>query len=170
MNLRARPVEARRHPLFHRSETPMKLITDTQRAELLENGANRDADHKPVIKLFNPVGAATWLITDMDPDESDYLHGLADLGMGFPELGGISLSELQSYRGPLGLGIERDLHFRAKAPISVYAEAARAARRIVEQGPELDAAMARHGVARHDVARHEVARIEPQPAAPQSGS
>ena len=60
--------------------------------------------------------------------------------MGFPELGWISLSELQDYKGPLGIGIERDLYFKPRYPISVYAEAARAARRIVETGPLLDEA------------------------------
>ena len=64
--------------------------------------------------------------------------------MGFPELGGISLSEIQDYRGPLGLGIERDLYFKPRHPISVYAEAARMAERIVETGPLLqDAARGR---------------------------
>ena len=126
----------------------MELLTDTLREQLLANGLNRDQNHSPVVKLFNPVGAATWLLTDMDPADNDYLFGLADLGMGFPELGGISLSELENYRGPLGLGIERDLYFKARGPISVYAEAARAARRIVESGTEFDAALARHEAGR----------------------
>ena len=123
----------------------MQLITPELREQLIANGKRRDDDHVPVVKFFNPVGAATWLVTEMDPDENDYLFGLADLGMGFPELGGIGLSELQSYRGPLGLGIERDLYFRPKFPISVYAEAARRARGIVESGPELEDAARRLG-------------------------
>ena len=123
----------------------MKLITSALREQLLANGARRGADHVPVLKLFNPVGAATWLITEMDPDENDHLFGLADLGMGFPELGGIGLSELEAYRGPLGLGIERDLYFRPKFPLSIYAEAARGAQRIVESGPDLEDAARRLG-------------------------
>ena len=99
----------------------MQLITPELREQLIANGKRRDDDHVPVVKFFNPVGAATWLVTEMDPEDNDYLFGLADLGMGFPELGGISLSELQGYRGPLGLGIERDLYFKARYPISVYA-------------------------------------------------
>ncbi|MCY3829155.1 MAG: DUF2958 domain-containing protein [Rhodospirillaceae bacterium] len=39
-----------------------------------------------------------------------------------------------------GLGIERDLWFEGRWPISVYAQAARQAGRIVESGPELDEA------------------------------
>lgn len=118
----------------------MQLITPELREQLLANGERRGQDHVPVLKLFNPVGAATWLVSEMDPEDNDYLFGLADLGFGFPELGGISLSELQEYRGPLGLGIERDLYFTARHPISVYAEAARMARRIVETGPMLEEA------------------------------
>ena len=40
------------------------------------------------------------------------MFGLCDLG--FPELGYVSLNELQGVRGPLGLGIERDLHWTTK--------------------------------------------------------
>ncbi len=56
---------------------------------------------------------------------------LCDLGQGFPELGYVSLAELQSVRGPFGLQVERDLHFTASKPISAYAREARLAERIV---------------------------------------
>ena len=127
----------------------MKLLTKAQRERLLRNGARRGDDHVPVAKLFNPTGAGTWILAELDPDEPEIGFGLADLGMGFPELGEISLHELSEFRGRFGLGIERDLHFNARGrPISVYAEAARAAGRIVEFGPELDeAARRRSGTA-----------------------
>ena len=32
----------------------MKLLTEEQRTKLLANGARRGADHKPVVKWFNP--------------------------------------------------------------------------------------------------------------------
>ena len=119
----------------------MKLFTRAQREKLLANGARRGADHKPVVKLFNPTGAGTWLLTELDPDHPDYYgFGLADLGMGCPELGAIGIREIAEFRGLMGLGIERDLYFRPKYAIGVYAEAARAAGRIVEFGPELAAA------------------------------
>lgn len=51
---------------------------------------------------------------------------------GVPEFGIVSLMELEAYRGRLGLGIERDLHFTARGPVSAYMEAARKAERIVE--------------------------------------
>jgi hypothetical protein len=109
----------------------MILLTDNLRDRLLANGRQRDVDHVPVVKFFNPIGAGTWLITEVEPD-GDTLFGLADLGFGCPELGSFSLSELSSVRLPFGMGIERDILFEAAFPLSVYAEAARQAGSIVE--------------------------------------
>ena len=63
--------------------------------------------------------------------------------MGCPELGDIGIREISEFRGLMALGIERDMYFRPKYAISIYAKAARAAGRIVEFGPELDAAAER---------------------------
>jgi len=109
----------------------MLRIPPDLKARLLANGAGPERDHLPVVKLFNPVGVATWLITEMEADE-DTLFGLADLGFGCPELGLMSLSEISSLRMPFGLAIERDLYFEGRYPLSVYAEAARHMARITE--------------------------------------
>jgi hypothetical protein len=99
----------------------MTLITKTQTEQLLANGrAQRAAidrqdqalDFKPVVKLFPPDGCATWLLTELDPD-SELAFGLCDLGLDCPELRYVSLIELRTVRGKLGLPIERDLHFDA---------------------------------------------------------
>jgi hypothetical protein len=119
----------------------MKLLTETQCAKLIENGRRQAAvkgtaselDFEPGVKLFNPCGAATWLLTEIDPDDQTVAWGLCDVGMGFPEFGTVSLQELASYRGQSGLGIECDLHFKACAPISVYIKAASEAGHIVER-------------------------------------
>ncbi len=118
------------------------LIPESLRATLLRNGATPEADHAPVVKLFDPTGAATWLLSEMLPHNPDLLFGLCDLGMGYPELGYVSLAELESVKGRLGLGIERDLHFEGRFPLSVYAEAARVAGSITETEPLLRAAAA----------------------------
>lgn len=109
----------------------MILLTDNLRDLLLANGQQRHIDHVPVVKFFNPIGAGTWLATELDAD-GDTLFGLADLGFGSPEIGSFSLSELTSVRLPFGMGIERDILFEAAFPLSVYAEAARQAGSIVE--------------------------------------
>lgn len=111
----------------------MKLITKDIEARLLANGRKQDQDHAPVVKIFAPWGSATWLISEMDPENPDYLFGLCDLGMGTPELGSVLLSELKFFRNnQTGLGLERDLHFKATAPMSAYAAAASQAERIVD--------------------------------------
>lgn len=116
----------------------MKLLTPDIAARLSANDAarraaaargEREPDPEPVVRFFNPVGSATWLATEMDED--GILFGLADLGFGCPELGSFALAELEAARLPFGLGIERDLHFEARHPLSAYAEAARAAGSIV---------------------------------------
>ena len=111
------------------------LITDEQRVLLLANGReslqNLDFDPKPVVKLFTPDAGATWLLTEIDPNDHDHAFGLCDLGLGAPELGWVSLQELMTVRGRLGLPVERDLHFRAEKRLSAYARDARLAGRII---------------------------------------
>ncbi len=102
----------------------MILLTPELREQLLANGRDRDVDHVPVVKFFNPLGEGVWLATELDAD-GDTLFGLADLGE--PELGSFSLAEMIAVRLPLGLGIERDILFEGLFPISVWAEAAREA-------------------------------------------
>jgi hypothetical protein len=107
------------------------IITAEQRTQMLANGilsaAGKHIDPHPVVKLFTPDAGATWLLTELDPDDPDIAFGLCDLGMGFPELGSVRLSEITSVRGPLGLPIERDLYFKADKPLSRYADEARLA-------------------------------------------
>jgi hypothetical protein len=110
------------------------LITAPQRAQLLANGLRsargEDIDPRPVVKLFTPDAAATWLLTELDPAFPDQAFGLCDLGLGSPELGWVSLPELAKIRGRFGLRVERDYFFVADRPLSAYADAAHAAGRI----------------------------------------
>ncbi|MEJ0076811.1 MAG: DUF2958 domain-containing protein [Alphaproteobacteria bacterium] len=112
----------------------MELLTPHQREQMIANGrANAGREHthdfKPVVKLFCPWGPAIWLLTELDP-ETNIAFGLCDLGQGFPELGSVSLSELESVEGPVGLRIERDTYFTATKTLSAYAREAHALRRI----------------------------------------
>jgi hypothetical protein len=78
----------------------------------------------PVVKLFTPDAGCTWLLTELDPDNPDIAYGLCDLGLGCPEVGSVSLSELEAVRGRLNLPIERDLYFTATRTLSAYADEA----------------------------------------------
>lgn len=72
------------------------------------------ADPTVWIKLFTPDSNWTWYLTEYDPAER-LAFGLV---VGHEtELGYFSLSELEESRGPLGLKVERDLHFQPQ-PLS----------------------------------------------------
>jgi hypothetical protein len=111
----------------------MILLPQDLRETLQANGrARSDADRDgmlppdpvPILKLFNPLGPATWLANELGQD-GDTLFGLADLGFGCPELGALSLSEISAIRLPFGLGIERDTAFATLHPLSIWADWAR---------------------------------------------
>ena len=111
----------------------MILLPENIRVALLVNharhvAAQRDAspepDPVPLLKLFNPCGAATWIASELDAD-GDTLFGLADLGFGSPELGSFSLREIAAVRLPFGLRIERDEGFSSVHRMSLWAQTAR---------------------------------------------
>ncbi|MCB0637346.1 MAG: DUF2958 domain-containing protein [Lewinella sp.] len=117
----------------------MKLLTKSIHEQLLRNGrlqaerleqGETDADFIPVVKLFTPDAKCTWLLTELDPEEPDIAFGLCDLGMGFPELGNVLISELEALRGKLGLPVERDRHFYPDKTLSAYADEARSSEMI----------------------------------------
>lgn len=106
----------------------------SERERLLANGrisaAGETIDPQPVVKLFTPDANATWLLTELDPDDPGIAFGLCDLGLGAPELGYVALAEIAGIRGRFGLPIERDDHFHPYKPLSAYAAEARHAGRI----------------------------------------
>jgi len=121
----------------------MILLLPAHRAALRANALAREESYRlrkaepdpiPVVKFFNPCGAATWIATELDED-GDTLFGLADLGFGCPELGSFSLSEIERVRLPFGLTIERDIAFDGLLPLSVWAETARFAGSILSAEP-----------------------------------
>lgn len=100
------------------------LVTDEQRAMLLQNGriavAGTPHDPLPLLRLFTPDAHATWLLVSLDPSDNDTAYGLIDLGLGMPELGHVKLSDLASIVGPLKQPVMRDRYFQAVRPLSEY--------------------------------------------------
>lgn len=110
----------------------MRLIPPEQIAALRANDRKRLAamaagasipDPVPLVRLFNPCGAASWLAVELARD-GDTLFGLADLGFGYPEPGCFSLREIAAVRLPFGLRILRDPGFATRFPFSVWLDAA----------------------------------------------
>jgi hypothetical protein len=87
----------------------MELLTPEIREQLPKLYAQeKEPDAIAHVKFFDPCGSWTWYVTEFDGEDTFF-----GLTQGFEEeLGYFSLSELQEYRGKLGIGIERDLHFQ----------------------------------------------------------
>jgi hypothetical protein len=87
----------------------MELLTQELRQQLPPLYSQEAVDDPLVIcKFFTPDAGWTWYALEFDGD--DVFFGWV---VGFEqELGYFLLSELEAARGPLGLSIERDLHFR----------------------------------------------------------
>lgn len=87
----------------------MELLTKEIREALPELYANEEKglDALARVKFFTPDSNWTWYATEFDGN--DIFFGLV-IGLEM-ELGYFSLRELREARGPLGLPIERDLHF-----------------------------------------------------------
>ena len=95
----------------------MKLLTEQIKNALPKLGDTESTamgERDIVCKFFDPCGSWTWYVIEgEETEDGDWqFFGLVD---GFhKEYGYFTLSELESVRGPLGLGIERDIHFPAR--------------------------------------------------------
>ena len=87
----------------------MKLLTAELRRRLPSlYGSEWESNPTVQAKFFTPWSNWTWYAIEFDGE--DIFFGLVD---GHEvELGYFSLAELESIRGPGGLTIERDLHFK----------------------------------------------------------
>lgn len=89
-----------------------KLLTKEIREKLPSLYSNEELGllALAIVKYFTPDSNWTWYASEFDGE--DIFFGLVS---GFEvELGYFALSELEEARGPLGLPIERDLHFEPK--------------------------------------------------------
>lgn len=79
--------------------------------DLLPGIGTTEAHPDPLVlvKFFDPCGSWTWYATEFDPVRREFfglVRGLEE------ELGYFNLDELSSVKNRLGLGIERDLHWK----------------------------------------------------------
>jgi hypothetical protein len=88
----------------------MKLITQELLERFKEVGDQSEVENPIFIaKFFDPTGSATWYASDYNPERNvcyGYVTGLA-----YDEWGTFSITELESVKSHLGIGIERDIHF-----------------------------------------------------------
>jgi len=92
----------------------MKLLTKEiiKRLEKypLYSQQGKALDSKVLVKFFNPTGCGTWLITEAQNKNGQWLfYGYAELGNGY-EAGYIDMFSLENFKGKWNLGIERDMY------------------------------------------------------------
>jgi len=96
----------------------MQLLTKELLNRFEKVGRQEEVSDPIVIaKFFNPAGAGTWYATEYDPELKEFFGYVSIFGDWNDEWGSFALSELESYHGKFGLGIERDLYF-SEQPIS----------------------------------------------------
>src|ERR1700686_27356 len=89
----------------------MKLLTDELRARLPAL-YSQEAEADPMdAKFFMPGTVWTWYVTEGSPQEANFLFFGFVVGQE-SEFGFFLLSELESVRNQLDLGVELDLAFR----------------------------------------------------------
>ena len=89
----------------------MKLMTKELEERFEMVGSQEDIKDPLVIaKYFNPTGAGTWYATEYNPDQRLFFGYVSIFGDINDEWGYFSLDEIESFKGPFGLSIERDLY------------------------------------------------------------
>jgi hypothetical protein len=107
----------------------MKLLPKEIREQLPSLYSQDGKGGKAVVyvKYFTPSSSWTWYATEGEPilDESGKEVDFKFFGLvegHDKELGYFVLSELEEVRGPMGLPIERDLHFKPKTLVEIAPE------------------------------------------------
>ena len=97
----------------------MMLLTQEIKEKALKQFPQGSSFEQQVVaKFFDPTGSWSWYLMNLDPEDESYAWGIVK-GLEI-EMGSFSMEELREHRGVLGLGIERDLHFRPRPASEVW--------------------------------------------------
>ena len=97
----------------------MQLLTPKLIERFKEVGSQENnKDPLFLAKFFNPTGIGNWFPTEYDPTTEIFFGYVSLFGDYNDEWGSFSLEELELYKGQLGLGIKRDIHFQ-ETPSSI---------------------------------------------------
>lgn len=92
----------------------MQLLTKELLDKLPKLNAKVTDDTVAGVKYFNPIGRGYWFGFNYDPKERLFFGYVSIFGDWNDELGYFSLDELESLQLPLGMKIERDMHWTPK--------------------------------------------------------
>ncbi len=106
-----------------------QLFTKSQFSQLIANGELPHKDYAPVARLYLTNSNSQWLISELFY-KHNMAYGLTDFGDGTTRLGLINLSKIRLLQND-GKKLEADHLFAGRYKLSVYAQAAKSAERIV---------------------------------------
>lgn len=91
----------------------MKLLTKELERRFAQVGCQEGKGNKAIViaKFFTPDSSWSWYCLEFLPESREFF-GLVDGHEA--EMGYFSLDELEEATGPLGLAIERDLHWKER--------------------------------------------------------
>lgn len=90
----------------------MRIMTEALEKRFAQVGSQETiGDPLVIAKFFNPAGAGTWYATEYDPETKTFFGYVSIFGDWNDEWGYFSLDELEGYKGPFGIGVERDLYW-----------------------------------------------------------
>ena len=93
----------------------MRLMTKTLEKRFAKIGSQENSNDPIIIAhYFNPTGAGDWWATEYYPEDRRIFGYASIFNDWCDEWGYTSLDELEAYKGPWGLGIERDLYWTEK--------------------------------------------------------
>ena len=93
----------------------MKLLTDELKKQLPPLYSQEQvADPMVICKFFTPWSSWSWFAYEYSPEEQLFFGKVFSEMCPDGELGYFALAELESIQGPMGLTIERDIHFTPK--------------------------------------------------------
>jgi|13_taG_2_1085334.scaffolds.fasta_scaffold18662_5 hypothetical protein len=85
-----------------------EIIKKLNKNAFIDESLDSIMDKKPVAKLFNPTGIGRWWLWSI---QDGVFLGIAELQE--REMGYFTLDELESFKGTLGIPIERDKYYSA---------------------------------------------------------
>lgn len=99
----------------------MKLLTEAIKKKMPAlYSQEKNADPQVVCKFFTPSSSFTWFVLEgQEEEDGDWMFFTKCFSHLCPdgELGYSTLRQLEEIKGPMGLGVERDMYFRPK-PLS----------------------------------------------------
>jgi hypothetical protein len=96
-------------------DEPPALWTTLENGRMFQNGfAGLTEDRVPVVRLVDAARGAEYILTALNPRQANVYWGLADLGLGSPEIGEISLGAICEYYLASNKALVRDATFDPK--------------------------------------------------------